>query len=223
MTRPLVILGASGNALDVLDVVDAVNAHSQTWEVVGVLDDARPLGTDFHGLTVLGKLAEAGRLRDCRFVNGVGSDRSHRLRPQLVAGTGVPAERFTTLVHPLAAVSPRARLGRGVIVNAGVVLAGNVTVGDHVWLGPGCVIGHDTVIEDHALLAPAAVVSGFCHLGAACYVGAAAILRQRVRVGAGALVGMGAVVLQDVASGATVVGNPARPLERTAGRIEGAR
>jgi len=49
-------------------------------------------------------------------------------------------------------------------------------------------------------------------VGAGSYVGARAVIRQQLRVGAGALVGMGAVVVRDVPDGATVVGNPARPL-----------
>lgn len=216
MKRQLVIFGASGNALDVLDLVEAVNAASPRWEVAGVLDDGQAGGT-FAGLPVLGGLADAGRHGGCWFVNAIGSDRSFARRGEIVAGTGVPAERFATLVHPLASVSSRARIGRGVCVHAGVSVAGNVAVGDHVWLAPGSILGHDTAVGDHAMIAPGAVVSGGCHLGAACYVGAGAAVRQRVRVGAAALVGLGAVVLRDVPAGGVVVGNPARALRRPGG------
>ena len=54
----------------------------------------------------------------------------------------MPADRFATLVHPSAGVSARARLGRGVCVNYGASVAGNVTIGDHASVGPGCVVGH---------------------------------------------------------------------------------
>jgi sugar O-acyltransferase (sialic acid O-acetyltransferase NeuD family) len=212
----LVILGASGNALDVLDVVDALNAQGACWEVLGLLDDERSRETESAGLPILGGLAEAARFTDCLFINAIGSDRSYRRRPDFIAATDVSAERFATLVHPLAAVSRRARIGRGVCVNAGASLAGNVHVGDHVSVGPGVIVGHDSVLEDHALLAPGAVVSGFCHVGRAAYVGAGAAVRQRVRLGEHSLVGMGAVVLKDVPAGACVIGNPVRVLERPA-------
>jgi acetyltransferase-like isoleucine patch superfamily enzyme len=57
------------------------------------------------------------------------------------------------------------------------------------------------------------------HIGDHTYIGSGAIIRhgqpgQPIRIGAGAVVGMGAVVTRDVAAGTTVVGNPARPLER---------
>ena len=181
--------------------------------MVGFLDDARTRASGTSGLEVLGPLTRCRPVRpSALFVNAIGSDRSYRQRPQLVARTGLPADRFATLVHPQAGVSSRARLGRGVLVNFGASVAGNVTVGDHVSIGPGCVIGHDSVIEPFAMLAPAAVVSGFCQVGEASYVGAGAMIRQKVRIGAAALVGMGAVVVKDVPPGAVVVGNPARPI-----------
>jgi sugar O-acyltransferase (sialic acid O-acetyltransferase NeuD family) len=222
MTQPLVILGTGGNAYDVLDVVGALNRHGPAWRVVGFLDDARAPGDRHLGLEVLGPLSGAAGLGDCLFLNAIGSDRSYRHRPELLARLGLRRERFATLVHPLASVSAHARLGHGVCVGHGASVAGGVVIGDHGWLGPGCIVGHDSEIADHAMLAPAAVVSGFCRLGTACYIGAGALLRQRVRVGERALVGMGAVVLHDVAAAATVVGNPGRLLERAAKAAPGA-
>jgi sugar O-acyltransferase (sialic acid O-acetyltransferase NeuD family) len=219
MTRPLVILGASGNALDVLDVVDAINAGFPTWEVVGVLADTQSAG-DCYGLPVLGKPADADRLRDCWFISAPGGAHTFRQRSPLVAATGVPAERFATLVHPLAAVSPRARLGRGVVVNSTAAVGPNVTVGDHVWLGPGAVVGHDVLIEDHAMVAAGVAVGAGSRLGRGSYFGTGAAVGPHVHVGKGARVRMGAVVLCTVRPRTTVAGNPARPVRhsRLAGR-----
>jgi sugar O-acyltransferase (sialic acid O-acetyltransferase NeuD family) len=218
MKQPLVIIGVSGNAYDILDIVDAVNADSPRWEVVGFLDDVRGPWVVHLGLPVLGPLREAPRWAGCAFVNAIGSDGSFRRRPAIVAATGLGAERFTTLVHPMASVSRRARLGRGVCVTCGASVAGGAVVGDHVFLGPAAIIGHDTVIGDHTVVAPGAVVSGFVQIEGPAYIGARAVIRQRQRVGARALVGMGAVVVRDVAPGTTVVGNPARLLRAEGGR-----
>jgi sugar O-acyltransferase (sialic acid O-acetyltransferase NeuD family) len=216
--QPLVIIGVSGNAYDILDIVEAVNADGPRWEVVGFLDDARGPGTIHLGWQVLGPVREASRWTGCAFVNAIGSDGSFRRRPEVVAATGLGPERFATLIHPAASVSRRARLGRGVYVNYGASIAGGVVVGDHVALGPGAIIGHDTVIEDHTVIAPGAVVSGFVHIEGPAYIGARAVIRQRQRVGARSVVGMGTVVVRDVAPGTTVVGNPARLLRPDGGR-----
>jgi sugar O-acyltransferase (sialic acid O-acetyltransferase NeuD family) len=197
-----------------MDLVDAINVHTPTWDVLGVLDDAKEPGISIQGLKVLGPLSHATRLEGCRFINAIGSDRTFRLRPRLLAGLGVIPRQFATLVHPLASVSNRARLGVGVCVHYGVSVAGGVSVGHHVWLAPASVIGHDAQIGDFSIVAPAAVVSGFVQIGKASYVGAGSVIRQRVRIGDGALVGMGAVVVRDVEEETTVVGNPSRVLFR---------
>ena len=217
--QPLVIIGVSGNASDILDIVEAINAIGPGWDVVGFLDDARPAGTVHLGFPVLGPLRAASRWEKCCFVNAIGSDSSFRERPTIVAVTGQDVHQFATLVHPAASVSRRAKIGRGVYVNYGASVAGGVRIGDHVALGPGAIIGHDVVIEDHTVVAPGAVVSGFVHLEGPSYIGARAVIRQRLRVSARALVGMGAVVVRDVEPGVTVVGNPARVLRREPVRV----
>jgi sugar O-acyltransferase (sialic acid O-acetyltransferase NeuD family) len=217
--RRVAILGAAGNALDILDILDACRAASDPWEVAGLLDDWLAVGSDWHGLRVLGRLGEAaylaapgGPLADAAFVNAIASERTHRRKAAILAGTGLAPERFATLVHPRAAVSARARLGRGVCLGPGCAIAGAVVIEDHAWLGAHVVVGHDSVLGACATLAAAATIAGGVRLGASAYVGSGAVIRPGCVVGEGAMIGMGAVVLRDVAPGATLVGNPARPL-----------
>jgi sugar O-acyltransferase (sialic acid O-acetyltransferase NeuD family) len=214
MATRIIIIGTGGNALDVLDVIDSINRTVPTWDVVGFIDDSRAVGSQFEGRDILSGLRDAGSHKDCLFMNSIGSDRSYRKRPDFIASTRLELDRFATLVHPLAAVSPRAKLGQGVCVNAGACVSGGVSIGSHVWLGAGCVIGHDTVIHDFAMIAPRAVVSGYVHIDPGAYVGGGACIRQRVTIGERALVGLGGVVIADVVAGTTVVGNPARVMVR---------
>ena len=215
MPEPLVIVGTSGNALDILDVVDAINRVTPTWTVAGFLDDSKAVGTPVYGFTVLGGLTAAARLpADTKVINAIGSDRSYRKRADIVQSLALADARFATLIHPLAAVSTRAVLGVGACVNAGAVVAGNVRVGRHVWLGSNCTVGHDTVIGDFAMVAPAAVLSGSVLVCESTYIGAGACVRPGSKIGLKALVGLGAVVIGEVTAAKTVVGNPARVLVR---------
>ncbi|MCI0703395.1 MAG: acetyltransferase [Planctomycetia bacterium] len=216
MAQPLVILGTGGNALDILDVIEAINRVTPTWDLIGFLDDSRAVGSRFETGAILGGLRDATQHTGCLFINAIGSDKSYRKRPDILAQTRLNREQFATLVHPLSAISPRAMIGPGTCVNPGVVVAGKVEIGAHVWLGSGCVIGHDTVIEDCVMIAPRAVLSGSVRVGLSAYIGAGASVRQRVTIGERALVGLGSVVIADVAPATTVVGNPARILVRIA-------
>lgn len=212
-TRSLVILGSGDDhALDVLDIVDAINREAPTWRVAGFLDDTAEVGGFVWGHPVLGRLGDASRFADARFINAIGSDRSFRSRPCLVSRTGIPPELFATLAHPLAAVSSRARLGRGTSVGPGAVIGGGATIGDHATIHPGVLVGHDAAIGPHCILGPGAIIGNGVRIDRAAYLGAGSMIKQGLRFGEGALIGMGSVVLRNIPPGATVAGNPAGSL-----------
>ncbi len=215
VTQSLIILGAGGNAYDVLDIVDAINAIAPTWTVAGFLDDSRTLGSECLGLTVLGGLGDAYRFAESMFINTIRNDRSFESMKEILGLTSLDREQFATLIHPASSVSARAALGRGVYVNYGASVGGGATLADHVSIGPGVIVGHDSVIEDHSILAAGAIVSGGVRIESSCYIGSGAMIRQQLHIGTGALVGLGAVVVKDVNPGTIVAGNPARELLRS--------
>lgn len=208
MQRPLIILGTGNSALDILDLAESL---TEAWRVVGFLDDTKLVSSRIAGLPVLGAIAEASDFPGHAFVAAFQNDDQYCDRMRIADRSGLSADRFATLVHPRASVSPRAELGSGTCVHHGATIAGNVKIGSHVEIGPGAVVGNDCVISDGALLGPRCNLGSFVRLGCACYIGAGAAVRQGVSVADGARVELGAVVLRDVPPGARVAGNPALP------------
>jgi len=212
MQRRLILLGAGGNAYDVLDTVDAINAVAPTWDLVGVLDDNMDVRSEYLGIPVRGRLSSAPTFDDCFFVSTIWNEKVFRRLHEVLAGAEVDAARFATLIHPTASVSRRATFGRGVVVHQGASIAGNVTIEDQVSIGPGCILGHDSRVSSYTCIAAGAIISGGVDVERNCYIGSGAMIRQRSRIGQNALVGMGAIVVGNVQQGTTVVGNPARPI-----------
>lgn len=216
--KKLVILGTGGNCLDIYDAALAINrqAGKTVYECLGLLDDNRAThGTEISGLRVLGSLADAAKFPDAVFVNGIGSPTSFWRKADILAGTGLPLERFETIVHPQASVSSLAKLGRGVAVLPGVSIAACAEVGNHVILLQGSIISHHCRIGDYSCIASGACLSGNVDVAPFCYIGANASLRGGVKLGTRSLVGMGAAVLHDVPENHVVAGNPAKYLRHT--------
>jgi hypothetical protein len=73
----LIVLGAGGNSLGILDAVQACNAldpERPRYRLVGILDDIPAnLGKRMLGQEVLGPIDTARRYGDCQFVNGISS------------------------------------------------------------------------------------------------------------------------------------------------------
>ncbi|MCA0376146.1 MAG: UDP-3-O-(3-hydroxymyristoyl)glucosamine N-acyltransferase [Gemmatimonadetes bacterium] len=68
-------------------------------------------------------------------------------------------------VHPTAVVSPSARLGRGVSVDANAVVGDDVEIGEGSWIGAGVSIGAGSRVGRDVQLFPNAVVYPWCELG----------------------------------------------------------
>jgi len=210
---PLIILGAGGNSLGIIDAVQALNALEPRYRIEGILDDIPAnLGRELLGCRVIGTIADAPRHAHCQFVNGISSVGSFREIPAIVARTGQPAERFATIVHPRATVAASARLGRGSVILAGSVICPEATVGDHAIILQNTTVNHHSRIGDFVTLSAGITILGYIDIGRNAFIGGGSTFLPLLKVGEGALVGAGSVVIRDVPAGRVVVGNPAREL-----------
>jgi sugar O-acyltransferase (sialic acid O-acetyltransferase NeuD family) len=223
MSGKLLILGAGGNSLGVVDAIEAAAAQGEAaWTIVGFLDDLpENRNRRVLGYPVLGTVDDAPKFADCLLVNGISSVASFRKREAITARSGAAPERFATVIHPAAVVSARAKIGRGCVILANSVICMEAVLEDHVLILQG-----STVNQPCAGWQPRHLVGGryrarYVDIAPRAHlISGGASVAPYVKIGAGALVGLGSVVIRDVEGGSVVAGNPARPLRRvvTGGR-----
>ena len=211
--KKIIILGTGGNCVDILETIHEINRVSGTpvYECAGFLDDHKPnWKKEFSGVKVLGPLDSAPDYPDCLFVNGIGSPLNFWRKESIIARTRIPRNRFTTIIHPTASVSPTAVLGSGTVVLPLVTIASNAQIGDHVIVLPQAVVSHDDRIGDYTCIAGGACISGGVSVGRSCYLGANCSIIGNIHIGDYSMIGMGSVVLGHVAENSVMVGNPAQ-------------
>ena len=208
----VIIIGAGGHGKVVLDILLAEGKYRP----VGFVDNNPSLLDSYVcGLPVLGPINALPRLKRQRIrhaIIAIGDNRQRLAQRAFLASDGV---ELVNAVHPTAFVSPRAKLGRGVIVAPGARVVVEASIGDIAIVNTGAIVDHECVVAEAAHVCPGAVLAGRVRVGRGAFVGIGAQVIQCRSVGEFAVVGAGAAVIQDVPDGATAVGVPARVVKST--------
>jgi len=211
MTR-LLIYGSGGFAREV-----AWLAEEAGYEVVGFIDDQQEkVGLFVNGIRVHSFEEAKAFAGEVPLAIAVGSPQT---REKLFLKAREVGFSFATLVHPRVERSRFVEIGEGTVITAGNILTVNIRLGLQVQINLDCTIGHDVVMEDFATLAPGVHVSGWVRIEKRAYVGTGAVIingkeDEPIVIGEDAVVGAGAVVTKSVPPRTTVVGVPAKPLQK---------
>ncbi len=154
------------------------------------------------------------------------NDAPYRLLDDVSLGEGVAVYSFTNLYG--CTIGPGTRIGTFVEIQRGAAIGSACKIQSHTFICDGVriedevFVGHGVVfVNDKRPRATDAAGSLQAEsdwellttvVERRASIGSGATILGGVRIGAEATVGAGAVVVADVPAGATVVGNPARPL-----------
>lgn len=217
-TQQIAIYGAGGFAREVVWLVEECDGPAaDSYEVVCFIDDQpRFYGQSLNDIPVVSLQEARERFPAAAVVSGIGNPRT---REQLMERARDAGFGFATVVHPSVRHSRWLEIGDGTVVCAGTLLTTNITLGQHVQINLDCTIGHDVIMGDYTTLAPGVHVSGWVHMGKRVYVGTGASIingteEQPLIIEDDAVIGAAACVTKAVGAGSTVVGVPAKLLNR---------
>lgn len=216
--KKIIILGATGGCVDILNLVTDVNRASTNpvYEFIGFLDDNDDLAdTTVLGQKVLGRFSDAKSFsEDVFFITGIGSPLNFWKRDRIIDLLGIPLGRFETIIHPRASISSYSEIGRGCAIYQFSSIMTNAKIGNHVLVLPNSTINHDCRVGNYSIVTTGVALSGDVDVQEACYLGSNSVVRQNVTIGKQSMVGMGAVVVNDVPSSSVVIGNPAKVVKK---------
>jgi UDP-2-acetamido-3-amino-2,3-dideoxy-glucuronate N-acetyltransferase len=161
-----------------------------------------------------------------RVADGPVNDAPYRVMENVEFGENVVVHPFTNLygckIGDNTRIGPFVEIQRGVEIGANCKIQSHsfictgVTIADEVFVGHGVLFVNDkqprATTDEGVVQAEADWDLLETRVERRASIGSGAVILGGLTVGTDTLVGAGAVVTKDVESGATVAGNPARPL-----------
>ena len=207
--KDIVIYGAGGLGKEILCLI--IKKFDE-WNPIGFVDDGVCEGEIIKGIPVLpksflyqnhqNKLAVAIGIADPTIKMKIFTDLKEKTDLY-----------FPVLIAPTAVVDESAELDEGCIVSNFCLISINVKLGKCVFLNTKCDIGHNSVIGNFCSLMPCNV-SGNITVGQRTFIGLQAAILQGVTIGSDVIVGMGSKVFSNVSENCTVLGYPARIIDK---------
>lgn len=214
--KEIVILGASNAFWEISELISDINAVSQQYKIIAVLDDNPNLiGKQLGEFKVDGPLEKAKDYpENVYFVFAIGSFSTRLVRNEILKGLAFRDERYVTLIHPTAKIFSTARLGHGCIIHFGTVVFNHTNVESFCVIAANCVIAVSNLLGRGCLFGSNITTTTGVKIGSFSFIGSSTSIGENVEIGPGAQIGMASLILKDIPDGAFVLGNPPRLLDK---------
>lgn len=203
--KELLIFPYSGTAVEALDCLGS------EWDCIGFIsDNTEYIGKTEYGIKIFDRSA-IDEFKHAQLLAVHGSPMSYQQREEILVRLNVDSNRYATVIHPNASIGKCVKLGKNVLIMAGVVITSNAVIKDHVVILPNSVVHHDCTVGELTLIAANVTIAGNVIVGRNCYIGASSSIRNNVSLDAKTLVGIGSNVISSFGENQQLIGNPARP------------
>ena len=129
----IIILGASGGCLEILDLIMAINKNQKKYKILGFLDDKIKKIKGINNFKILGKFSDVKKFdAKINFATAIGNSKNFLQIEKKIKKLNLNKKRFPTLIHPNSIVSKNTKIGYGTIIHQNCSIGTNVKIGDFV-------------------------------------------------------------------------------------------
>ena len=208
----MIICGAGGFAKQLVEIFYQHGTTENLFFFDNITTEAPGTLFGFKVLRSEEEVINIFQTQDNRYCLGVSNP---AIRRQMVMLFDKLRGELTTVISKHAFIASNARtIGQGATILTSAIVESNALIGKGVLINTGSSIHHDCEIGDFTEIAPGARILGGAVVKGDAFIGANATILPKIKVAEQAVVGAGAVVNKDVEKGCTVIGVPAKLIQR---------
>lgn len=209
--KKVALIGSSGHSKSVIDVIQQEGA----LDIVGLIDDYKPVGETTLNIPIIGSTADILDLWQQQKITGViiavGDNYTRWLISKKII-SDCPSIEFYTTIHPKSTIAAGVCIGKGTVIMAGSIINAESKVGDFCIINTNASVDHDCTISNYSSLAPSVTTGGNCFIGECSSIGIGATLIHQVRVSKHCVIGAGSLVIKNTAPYTLNYGVPAKEI-----------
>ena len=207
--KEILIVGAGGLGKEVADLINDMGGY----EIIGFIDDdIKKIGTVINKITVVDILDNIQKYKSVK--NIVIAIANPFIKDKIYKKIRDMGFEFPNLIHPTVITGSNVSMGIGNIVFTYSILSTDVTIANFVTINHQCGVGHDSEIESFTTLYWNVNLAGATKIGERCELGTKTSVIQGINIVDEVIVGSGAVVIRDIKESCTVVGVPAKRIDK---------
>lgn len=201
MQKKVVILGASGHAKVIADIVKKNNDL-----LIGFLDDNLEIQNKiiFDSKKVLGTIEDVYKYSDCYFIIGIGNNKFRKMISNKYSKL-----KWYTAIHPNAVIANEVEIDEGTVIMAGTVINTGTKIGKHCIVNTSSSLDHDNILEDYVHISPGSHLAGTVIVGEETWICSGVTVVNNINIGKNNIIGAGATVIKSILEeNGTYVGIP---------------
>lgn len=209
--KDIAIYGAGGFGREIACMINRINEHAPTWNLIGFFDDNPDLKGKMisHYAPCLGGMEELNKYREqLALTIPIGNPSVVKKIYLKIANDNI---YFPNLVMTDVSIVDKEtfKIGKGNIIQSDCIISCDVEIGDFNVLNGGVVFGHDDKIGSFNTFMPAVRISGEVEIGDECFFGVGSIVLQQIKMKDQVKLGAGSVLMRKPKSGNLYIGVPA--------------
>lgn len=190
--KKIILIGGGGHCKSAIDVIE----QEAKFEIIGIIDKPKLLGSKVLGYSVIGSDLDLHRLaKKYKYaLITVGQIKTALIRVKLFNLAIKSGFTLAPIISPKAYVSKHSRIGIGTIVMHHAIVNANSFIGDNCIINTKALVEHDCSISDHCHISTNATINGGNQIGSKSFIGSNVTTKEYIKIESNSFIKAGSLI-----------------------------